>query len=322
MISVVIPAHNAGKFIKRTINSVLAQTYHDYEIIIIDDGSTDDTDEVVKSYGSKVRYIRQENAGTTAARNAGIKSAAGEWIAFLDHDDEWLPEKLELQVKLLRKYPELVWTTGNYYRCVCDEGLKAEDYPVEKLEELQKDRGYFESYFSVFLARAWGHTDTMLIKKAVLEDAGLFRVGQIWAEDLDTWFRIAYRWPAIGYISQPIAVHHRTGHTLLRKRKSVDAFSEVISRNLALSAEFNRLEQFRPCAVLLLQDTIRGMLFEKGRGRDIRTLIRQFSDLLPASYKVFVWLLTVYPGATRSVCGLLSRMVRLLHLRRTLRCRE
>jgi glycosyltransferase involved in cell wall biosynthesis len=322
MVSVVIPAYNATRFIKHTLDSVLAQTYTDYEIIVVDDGSADNTGEIVKSYGNKVRYVYQANAGTTAARNTGIKVAKGEWIAFLDHDDEWLPEKLATQAEFLKKYPQLVWITGNYYRCVCDTGQMATDYAVEKLEMLQAHKGYFESYFDAFLAGAWGHTDTMLIKKTVLEEAGLFRVGQIWAEDLDTWFRIAYRQPQIGYVSRPIAVHHRTQDTLLRRRKSVDAFSDVISRNLALSAQSGQLQEFRPCAVLLLQGVIRGMFFEKDRRDDIRALLRQFGDLLPAVYKAFMQLLTAFPRATRNACLLISATVRLLHIRRKLDARS
>jgi glycosyltransferase involved in cell wall biosynthesis len=99
MISVVIPAFNAGQFIRRTVDSILAQTYSDFEIIVVDDGSTDNTADVVRSYGPKVRYIYQQNAGDGPARNTGITAAEGDWIAFLDHDDEWLPKKLQLHQK-------------------------------------------------------------------------------------------------------------------------------------------------------------------------------------------------------------------------------
>jgi glycosyltransferase involved in cell wall biosynthesis len=317
MISVVIPAFNAGQFISRTINSVLAQTYTDYEIIVVDDGSSDNTADVVKSYGSKIRYIHQENAGTTAARNTGIKAAVGDWIAFLDHDDEWLPQKLQLQQDLLRSNPMLVWATGNYYRCLCEENRRATDCIPRKIERLQKGKGYFDSYFSAFTSGAWGHTDTMLIKRQVLEEAGLFRVGQLWAEDLDMWFRIACRWPAIGYVSQPIARHHRTKDTLLRKYKPVQAFSDVISRNIAISAEQKRLDEFKPCAALLVRSVIRSMLFD-GRAEDIRCMMGQFDELLPKSYKLYMRLLTSFPGTTAAGCHTISRIVRFLHLRHKL----
>jgi len=116
-VSVVIPAYNVGDYIGRAIDSVLVQSHRADEIIVVDDGSGDKTAEVVKGYGSKVRYIRQENLGASAARNRGIHSARNRWIAFLDGDDEWFAEKLGLQVALLRNNPELSWVSGNFIRC-------------------------------------------------------------------------------------------------------------------------------------------------------------------------------------------------------------
>ena len=105
-ISVVIPAYNHGRFLREAIDSVLAQTYAPLEIIVVDDGSTDDTEQIVRSYGDRVRYIRQQNAGVGAARNNGIANARGEYVAFLDSDDLWLPEKLAVQVEYMRRHPE------------------------------------------------------------------------------------------------------------------------------------------------------------------------------------------------------------------------
>ena len=94
-ISAVIPAYNCEKYIGRAIQSVLSQTRPVDEIIVVDDGSTDTTAEIVRSFGDKVKLIQQENAGECAARNTGIKAASCQWVAFLDADDEWLPEKIE-----------------------------------------------------------------------------------------------------------------------------------------------------------------------------------------------------------------------------------
>ena len=124
-ISAVIPAYNAEKYIARTLESVLSQTRPADEIIVVDDGSTDGTCEVVKSFGEKVRYIHQENAGVSAARNTGIENARCELIAFLDADDEWLAEYLQIQMQLFDKNPDLAWATANYYCCLCDEKKQA-----------------------------------------------------------------------------------------------------------------------------------------------------------------------------------------------------
>src|SRR5947209_13220762 len=97
-VSVIIPTYNHGRFIADAIESVLAQTYPVSEIIVVDDGSTDETQEVVEKFGEKVRYIEQANAGVSAARNTGIENSDGDLVAFLDADDTWLPEKIEKQV--------------------------------------------------------------------------------------------------------------------------------------------------------------------------------------------------------------------------------
>ncbi len=131
-ISVIIPAYNAGEYIARAIDIVLAQSRNADEIIVVDDGSTDNTSEVVAQYESKVKYIRQDNAGASVARNTGIEAATGEWIAFLDADDEWLPEKLKLQTEHLMRNGDLVWTTGNYICCVCGKELQSPHLPPDK----------------------------------------------------------------------------------------------------------------------------------------------------------------------------------------------
>lgn len=111
MISVIIPTYNRAKYITEAIESVLVQTYTDYEIIVVDDGSSDDTEIIIENYKSKhknIVYIRQTNSGPAVARNNGMRSARGEWIAFLDSDDIWDPIKLEYQMKCLKESNSLV----------------------------------------------------------------------------------------------------------------------------------------------------------------------------------------------------------------------
>ena len=103
LVSVIIPTYNRAKTIERAVDSVLAQTWKELEVIVVDDGSTDQTNEVLKAYGDKIRVIHRQNGGASAARNTGIKAATGEIISFLDSDDEWLPSKTERQVNLLQR---------------------------------------------------------------------------------------------------------------------------------------------------------------------------------------------------------------------------
>ena len=108
-VSVIIPTYNRRTYVQEAIDSVLAQTYPDYEIIVIDDGSTDGTDQVLHArYGDRIRYVWQENQGESAARNRGIALARGEYIALLDSDDLWLPDKLAKQIPFLDSHPGAV----------------------------------------------------------------------------------------------------------------------------------------------------------------------------------------------------------------------
>jgi glycosyltransferase involved in cell wall biosynthesis len=114
-VSVIIPTYNRAHVICRAIDSVLAQTYPDYEIIVVDDGSTDQTAHVLSFYTDRIRYIYQANGGVSKAReNTGIKAAAGEYICFLDSDDAFLPNKLELQVGYLDNHPEIDVVLGGW----------------------------------------------------------------------------------------------------------------------------------------------------------------------------------------------------------------
>ncbi|MHC4160347.1 MAG: glycosyltransferase family 2 protein, partial [Planctomycetota bacterium] len=239
MISVVIPAFNAGQFIRRTVDSILAQTYSDYEIIVVDDGSTDNTADVVRSYGPKVRYIYQQNAGDGPARNTGITAAEGDWIAFLDHDDEWLPKKLQLQMEALNSHADVRWCGTNRYQSDGRRRVAAGD--AEAIKKALGENYYFENYFrAVVKGLCPVITSTMLVHREVFETVGLFDSCWPRAADLDIWWRIAYRFPKIGYRPQPLVVVHlgeevaaSTAYRLASKRG--EEARKLISRHLVLA---------------------------------------------------------------------------------------
>ena len=115
-ISVVIPCHNAAAFLRATIASILGQTEPVLEVIVVDDGSTDDSARIAELFGPPVRVVRQPNQGESAARNRGIEAAAGDWVAFLDADDLWLPTKIELQSEAIRSAPaDVVCVIGDFF---------------------------------------------------------------------------------------------------------------------------------------------------------------------------------------------------------------
>lgn len=317
-VAVVVPAYNNAGFVGRAIDSILAQTLPADEIIVVDDGSTDNTADIVRSYGQQVRYIYQESAGASVARNTGIEAAKSDWIAFLDADDEWLPEKLKLQTEHLERNPDIVWTTANFLRCMCWQDRRSAHMPPELSRQLLGEREYFDDYFDAFLKRSDGWTGAMVIRRNVLIEAGLFRPGQLISNDFDMWWRIAYRYPKIGFIAEPLAIYHLDveGSTI-RRHKDSGLFCELIDRHLKLSAEHGRYDEFSPCAAFLLRRWMRSMLFE-GQGAEIRDMISQFERLFGAGYKAGMRALTIFPRLTAAGCRGISQIVRLLGLPRQL----
>lgn len=313
-ISVVIPAYNIGEYIGRAIDSVLAQTHKPDEIIVVNDGSTDNTAEVIQSYGSKVRYIHQENAGASTARNTGIKAVNCEWIAFLDGDDEWVLDNLQKQTELLKRNPELDWSTANYIRCYCREDRKITANDSKKADEFMGDKDYFESYFSAYMNRTYGCTDTMIIKREVFEKTGLFREKQLKHNDMDMWFRIAFQYSKIGYISQPLAVYHMNVSDSITKRYMDPAIlSDFMKRHIEMASEFGKFDEFKPCAEYMLRFWIHRYWLDE-RIMHIREMAVRFDNVLPKFYTLLLRLLTICPRATQACMPMLSRINKLLRL--------
>lgn len=179
-ISVVIPTYNRCRLIERAIRSVLAQTYKNVEIIVVDDGSTDDTEEVVKRIESDALiYIKQDNAGACVARNRGIEEASGELIAFLDSDDEWFPEKLEKQLKHM--------VTQNDEISVCNYTIEKEGNRKIAIPEQHSD------YFSIdeLLDCNYITTGSILVTKSFIEKVEKFDVSMPRYQDWELVLRFA-----------------------------------------------------------------------------------------------------------------------------------
>ncbi|MCD6393162.1 MAG: glycosyltransferase family 2 protein [Planctomycetes bacterium] len=298
-VSVVIPAYNAGEYLGRALDSVLAQTRPAEEIIVVDDGSTDNTADVAQGYGDKVRFIRQENTGASVARNTGIEAATSEWIAFLDADDEWLPQKLKLQTEHLRRNPELVWTTGNFIRCYCDTNRRENDLKGERLEKAKAilgEKEYFKTYFQAYQAYAKGCTDTVLVKRDALFAAGLFAPGQLRINDYDMWLRVAYSKSPLGCIIEPLAVAHRdVPNSIVKRYRDPEIISAFIERHLELARNKGAFDEFKPCAARMLGWWIHVFLTEK-RGRVVRDILRRFGPLYSPYYKTTTFIKSWFPG--------------------------
>ena len=313
-ISVVIPAYNCAAYIERTINSVLAQSLLPDEIIVVDDGSADNTSKVVRRFGDKVILIHQDNAGASVARNTGIEAATSKWIAFLDGDDELVPEKIQLQVENLQEHPDLVWAMSNYYTCFCDPDHTLTIYDQGKSDAVLKGRNYYNDYFEAYKSGVVGNMNTMLIQKAVLIEAGLFRVGQPRMNDEDMWFRIAYRHPKIGYLKTPLAIYHRgVPGSIVKKNNHCDIVIELLHRHLALSESHGRLEAFRPVARSIAKMWIH-WCWQDERAYQVRKMLRELGFLLPRSYKLALYILTIFPGLTLAMMPILRKINKVLKL--------
>jgi glycosyltransferase involved in cell wall biosynthesis len=193
MISVVIPLYNKERKIANTISTVFAQTYTDYEIVIVDDGSTDSSAEIVAAmHDERIRLIRQENAGVSAARNRGIAEARGEFIALLDADDEWKPDYLATQMQLVIDYPQCdVFATNYEFR---NERGEVSPTIIRRLP-FTSTSGVLSNYFEVAAVShppIW--TSAVMARKSAFEAVGGFPVGIKSGEDLLTWARLACRY--------------------------------------------------------------------------------------------------------------------------------
>lgn len=205
-ISVVIPLYNKEKSIASTLRTVLNQTFSDYEIVIVNDGSTDGSvEEIEKVQDDRIRLVHQPNAGVSAARNRGIEEAKGDLIAFLDADDEWKPEYLATQYHLFQKYPECSVFACNYeFR---DVSGKVTPTLIHKLPFVGED-GILSNYFEVASCShppLW--TSAVMVKKQAMQAIGGFPVGVTSGEDLLTWARLSIN-DHIAFCKRSLAIYN------------------------------------------------------------------------------------------------------------------
>lgn len=197
LISVVIPTYNRADWISEAVDSVLGQTFKDLELIIIDDGSKDSTDKVLKKYGSKIRYFYQENAGLSDARNKGILASQGDYIAFLDSDDVWFEKKLETQINELRQEPRAVMHVTNalIYRCQIGTETNLFDY-IKYTPVFGSGTKCIERPFLQQIEYSMGGwPQNVLVKREILLSTELFRVDLKRWQDMALLHQIAAKGP-------------------------------------------------------------------------------------------------------------------------------
>lgn len=221
-VSVVIPTYNSAKYIVSTVESVLNQTYPDFEVIVVDDGSTDETQQLLQPYRDRISYIFQENKKYSGARNTGLRAATGEYIAFLDSDDLWLPTKLEEQVAVFSGHPDVVLV-----HCAAAY-IDPQGQPVKYKGKQQK--GTEESSIiianqsrALFTFDTIITTSTVMFRRSLLNEVGLFDDTHIHGEDWELWVRLGAKGP-FAYISKPLAEYRVYGWQKVLKAESSQAW--------------------------------------------------------------------------------------------------
>ena len=230
-VSVHIPCYNSEKYILETIKSVLDQTFADFELIIVNDGSSDKTEEIIKGFhDSRIRYFSQGNKGLAATRNRTLSLSNGEYIAFLDHDDLWLPAKLEKQVAALDASPDAALAYSNFYRLFPDG---------DRILAFRKNQPEGKIFESVLREYSVG-LSTVIIRKRHLDELKIcFDEKLRQFEEYDLFMKLLYRYEA-AYIKEPLAVYriHDARSSILFKDIYADEFEYVVKKMMDLEPGF------------------------------------------------------------------------------------
>lgn len=297
-VSVIIPTYNRAKYVTQAIDSVLAQTYKDYEIIVVDDGSTDNTQEVLYAYidSLKINYIYQDNAGVSAARNAGISVAKGDWVAFLDSDDQWLPDKLSTQMAALRENQSLVAHTVNVRFIRSNNGdltsFHRSGFP------LQQRVGILEKPLAWQLKHsALAMPPSFICHKAAAEAAGMFDESLSICEDYDFMCRVALE-GSWGYCWDELVMVHRRDEDMASL--SSERFSNSVRTFSALKKTYEKLlndsrltQKEKKLVQVLLARALHGLgmgLLRQARSREASEAFKYSCDI---HFSVKAWLANI-----------------------------
>lgn len=240
LISVIIPTYNRSWILKDAIDSVLSQNFTDFELIVVDDGSTDSTDELLAEYKDRIKRIRQENKGVSSARNSGLSAANGLYAAFLDSDDMWLPEKLSCQVDFFESHPDALI-------CQTDEIWIRKGVRVNPKNRHQKPSGMI---FEPSLRLCLVSPSAVMMKKSIFDEIGLFNEAFQACEDYDLWLRIGLFYPI--YLIERQLVVKRGGHKdQLSGNRGLDKYRIQSILNILENLELSSLQRQAAIDVLI-----------------------------------------------------------------------
>jgi len=240
-ISVIVPTFNRAHTLPRTLDSILCQSLPATEVIVVDDGSQDDTEDLVRRRYPQVRYLRQSNTGVSSARNRGINAANGDWIAFLDSDDAWLPDKLAAQRAALSEYP-------NRRLCHTQEIWIRHGRRVNQMDKHAKSGGYI---FRACLPRCVISPSAALLHRSLFDELGIFDEDLPACEDYDLWLRICATEP-VAFVPEP-RIRKDGGHSdqLSRKHWGMDRFRVRALEKIIDSGRLDAGDRAAACAILV-----------------------------------------------------------------------
>jgi len=228
-VSILIPSYNSVNFLPISIGSALSQTYQDFEIIVIDDGSTDNTKEVVRSfidrYPSKIHYFWQENKGLAVARNTGITHSQGEYLALLDSDDKWLPCRLEEEVRILDTDASVGLVHGRV-TCIDSNG--------NEVRTGKRHPQFLSGYIfdNIFLRKEDIACPTVLFRRSCCEEVGMFdvKLSRLGCEDRDLWLRIAQKYKII-FVDKVLSYYRKSSQSMSsNQKKMIEARLYVVDK--------------------------------------------------------------------------------------------
>ena len=242
-VSVIIPAYNVAEYISETLDSVFAQTYKNYEIIVVNDGSpdTEKFEKVLEKYLDRIIYVKQKNTGAAIARNVGIEKSRGELIAFLDSDDVWLPEFLESQTKFL--------DSNDFDMVYSDAYLFGDSYTKGKTFMEDAPSSGVADFDGILSIRCNVITSGTIVKKQNLLDVGMFESEKISAHDFILWLKLAKNGTRIGYQTIPLLKYRvllsgLSGDLVQRSLREIEAFERVLA-SMELGEDQRRIAEER-----------------------------------------------------------------------------
>jgi glycosyltransferase involved in cell wall biosynthesis len=268
-VSVIIPTYNRGRIIEEAVDSALAQDYKDFELIVVDDGSTDNTSEILASYGDDISVFFQKNKGVSAARNRGITEASGQFIAFLDSDDLWLPQKLSTQVEFFRQRPDALI-------CQTEEVWVRNGIRVNPKQRHKKPSGMI---FKPSLELCLVSPSAVMIRRDLLDKTGNFDETLPACEDYDLWLRISCRFPV--YLIETPLIIKRGGHDdQLSKRAGLDKFRIKSIENIIKTGILS--EDQHQAALIMLKNKCR--IYAAGCRKRGREAEARYYEALPENF--------------------------------------